>query len=106
NIMLVTVTERTREIGIMKSVGYSSSNIKSLFLLESIMVSVFGGLMGTAIGGMGAYILESTLKLPPVFPFKLIEIGILVSVLVGIIAGLYPARKAARMNPVDALRYE
>jgi len=106
NIMLVTVTERTREIGIMKSVGYSSSNIQSLFLLESIMVSVFGGLMGTAIGGFGAYILEETLKLPPVFPFKLIEIGILVSVLVGVCAGLYPARKAANMNPVDALRYE
>ncbi len=106
NIMLVTVTERTREIGIMKSVGYSSSNIQSLFLLESVMVSVFGGLMGTAIGGFGAYILETVLKLPPVFPFKLIEIGILVSVIVGVGAGMYPARKAASMNPVDALRYE
>jgi putative ABC transport system permease protein len=106
NIMLVTVTERTREIGIMKSVGYSSSNILSLFLLESIIVSSLGGLLGTAIGGFGAYILESALKLPPVFPFMLIEIGILISVLVGVGAGLYPARKAANMNPVDALRYE
>ena len=106
NIMLVTVTERTKEIGIMKSVGYSNSNILSLFLLESVMVSSLGGLLGTAIGGFGAYILESALKLPPVFPFKLIEIGILVSVLVGVSAGLYPARKAANMNPVDALRYE
>lgn len=106
NIMLVTVTERTREIGIMKSVGYSSSNILSLFLLESVMVSSLGGLLGTAIGGLGAYILEVTLKLPPVFPFILIEIGILISVLVGVGAGLYPARKAANMNPVDALRYE
>jgi len=106
NIMLVTVTERTREIGIMKSVGYSSSNILSLFLLESVMVSFFGGVVGTTIGGLGAYVLESALKLPPVFPFKLIEIGVLVSVLVGITAGLYPAKKAARMNPVDALRYE
>lgn len=106
NIMLVTVTERTREIGIMKSVGYSSSNILSLFLLESIMVSSLGGLLGTAIGGFGAYILEEALKFPPVFPFKLIEIGILISVLVGVGAGLYPARKAANMNPVDALRYE
>lgn len=106
NIMLVTVTERTREIGIMKSVGYSSSNILSLFLLESIMVSSLGGLLGTAIGGFGAYILEEALKLPPVFPFKLIEIGILISVLVGVGAGLYPARKAANMNPVDALRHE
>ena len=106
NIMLVTVTERTREIGIMKSVGYSNSNILSLFLLESVMVSFFGGIVGTAIGGLGAYALESVLKLPPVFPLKLIEIGIVISVLVGITAGLYPARKAARMNPVDALRYE
>jgi putative ABC transport system permease protein len=106
NIMLVTVTERTREIGIMKSIGYSNSNILSLFLLESVMVSFFGGIVGTVIGGLGAYALESALKLPSVFPFTLIEIGIAISVLVGIIAGLYPARKAARMNPVDALRYE
>jgi putative ABC transport system permease protein len=106
NIMLVTVTERTREIGIMKSVGYSSSNVLSLFLLEAVMVSSFGGVVGTAIGSIGAYIIESALKLPPVFPLKLIIIGILVSVAVGIAAGLYPARKAALMNPVDALRYE
>ncbi|AKB13311.1 putative ABC transport system permease protein [Methanosarcina thermophila] len=106
NIMLVTVTERTREIGIMKSVGYSNSNILSLFLLESVMVSLFGGIVGTLIGGLGAYALESALDLPPVFPLKLIEIGIAISILVGITAGLYPARKAARMNPVDALRYE
>jgi len=106
NIMLVTVTERTREIGIMKSVGYSNYNVLSLFLLESVMVSLFGGVVGTAIGGIGAYIIESALKLPAVFPLKLIIIGILVSVVVGIAAGLYPARKAALMNPVDALRYE
>jgi putative ABC transport system permease protein len=106
NIMLVTVTERTREIGIMKSVGYSSSNVLSLYLLEAVMVSLFGGVVGTAIGGVGAYIIEIALKLPPVFPLKLIEIGILIYVFVGISAGLYPARKAALMNPVDALRHE
>lgn len=106
NIMLVTVTERTREIGIMKSVGYSSSNVLSLYLLEAVMVSLFGGVVGTAIGGVGAYIIEIALKLPPVFPLKLIEIGILISVFVGISAGLYPARKAALMNPVGALRHE
>jgi len=106
NIMLVTVTERTREIGIMKSVGYSSSNVLSLYLLEAVMVSLFGGVVGTAIGGVGAYIIEIALKLPPVFPLKLIEIGILISVFVGISAGLYPARKAALMDPVDALRHE
>lgn len=106
NIMLVTVMERTREIGIMKSVGYSSSNALSLYLLEAVMVSLFGGVVGTAIGGVGAYIIEIALKLPPVFPLKLIEIGIRISVFVGISASLYPARKAALMNPVDALRHE
>jgi putative ABC transport system permease protein len=106
NIMLVTVTERTKEIGIMKSVGYSNSNILSLFLVESIIVSLLGGIVGTTIGGLGAYVLESALKLPPVFPFSLIVIGVLVSVLVGVTAGLYPAKKASHMNPVDALRYE
>ncbi|MDD3042961.1 MAG: ABC transporter permease [Methanosarcinaceae archaeon] len=106
NIMLVTVTERTREIGIMKSLGYNSSSILFLFLLESVMVSLFGGVLGTIIGGLGSYLLETSLKLPPVFPFSLIEIGVLVSVLVGVVAGVYPARKAAKMNPVDALRYE
>ncbi len=70
------------------------------------MVSVFGGVLGTTIGSIGAYIIESALSLPPVFPLKLIIIGILVSVAVGIAAGIYPARKAALMNPVDALRYE
>ncbi len=106
NIMLVTVTERTREIGIMKSVGYSNLNILSLFLVESVMVSLFGGIVGTILGGIGAYIIEFALRLPPVFPLKLIEIGVLVSIFVGITAGLYPARKASIMNPVDALRYE
>ncbi|MCQ1534208.1 ABC transporter permease [Methanosarcina sp. KYL-1] len=106
NIMLVTVTERTREVGILKSLGYTNSGVLSLFLLESVLVSLFGGILGTMLGGLGAYALETALKLPPVFPFRLIEIGFLVSVLVGVVAGVYPARKAARMNPVDALRYE
>jgi putative ABC transport system permease protein len=90
----------------MKSVGYSNLNILSLFLVESVMVSLFGGIVGTIIGGIGAYIIEFSLRLPPVFPLKLIEIGVLVSIFVGITAGLYPARKASIMNPVDALRYE
>jgi putative ABC transport system permease protein len=106
NIMLVTVTERTREIGILKSLGYTNSSILSLFLLESVMVSLFGGILGTLVGGLGAFGLEIALKLPTVFPFTLIEIGFFVSVMVGVVAGVYPARKAARMNPVEALRYE
>ncbi|MFY1111091.1 MAG: ABC transporter permease [Methanosarcinaceae archaeon] len=106
NIMLVTVTERTREIGVLKSLGYTNSGILSLFLLESVLVSLFGGILGTLVGGLGAFALETVLKLPTVFPFTLIEIGFFVSVMVGVVAGVYPARKAAKMNPVEALRYE
>lgn len=106
NIMLVTVTERTQEIGIMKSLGYNSSGILFLFLLESVMVSLFGGILGTVLGGLGAYLLETALKLPPVFPIILIQIGVLISVSVGVVAGVYPAQKAAKMNPVDALRHQ
>jgi putative ABC transport system permease protein len=106
NIMLITVTERTREIGIMKSLGYTYYDILSLFLLESVIVSLLGGVLGTIIGGPGAYILESLLKLPPVFTFRLIVVGVLTSIIVGVVAGIYPAKKAAKMNPVDALRYQ
>jgi len=106
NIMLVTVTERTREIGILKSVGFTNWNVLSLFIVESIVLSVFGGLLGTGLGVAGAYGVQSFMKLPIVFPLKLIVVGFAVSVIVGLIAGVYPANKAARMNTVDALRSE
>jgi putative ABC transport system permease protein len=106
NIMLVTVTERTREIGILKSVGFTNWNVLSLFIVESIVLSVFGGLLGTGLGVAGAYGVQSLMKLPIVFPVELIVVGFAVSVIVGLIAGVYPANKAARMNTVDALRSE
>lgn len=106
NIMLVTVTERTGEIGLMKSIGYKNREILSLFIVESVVVGLFGGILGIGLGMAGAYIVESAMGLPQVFPMDMILIGMLVSLLVGLLAGIYPANKAAKMNPVDALRHE
>jgi len=106
NIMLVTVTERTREIGIMKSLGFTNFDILSLFIVESVVLSVFGGMIGMGLGVLAAYGAESMMKLPYVFPVAMIAVGFGVSVLVGLVAGMYPANKAAKMNPVEALRHE
>jgi putative ABC transport system permease protein len=106
NIMLVTVTERTREIGIMKSLGFTNSNVLLLFIVESIVLSVIGGLLGIVLGVTGAYGVQMVMQMPPVFPVELILVGFSVSVIVGLIAGVYPANKAAKMNTVDALRHE
>ncbi len=106
NIMLVTVTERTGEIGLMKSIGYKNREILSLFIVESVVVGLFGGILGIGLGMAGAYLVESAMGLPQVFPMDMILIGMLVSLFVGLLAGVYPANKAAKMNPVDALRHE
>lgn len=106
NIMLVSVTERTREIGVLKSLGYTGSDILFLFMVESILLGVFGGVLGGILGITSAYGVESFLKLPVVFPLTLIITGFLVAIVVGFISGVYPARKAAKMKPVDSLRHE
>jgi putative ABC transport system permease protein len=106
NIMLVSVTERTREIGILKSLGFTNINVLFLFIIESVVLSVIGGLLGIGLGVLGAYGAQSLMALPYAFPVELIFIGFAVSVIVGMIAGAYPANKAARMNTVDALRSE
>ncbi|WP_407355551.1 ABC transporter permease [Methanolobus sp. WCC5] len=106
NIMLVTVAERTREIGLLKSLGYSEKDVLSLFIIESIIVGLIGGILGTILGIGVAMIANSLLGVPNIFPLSLIFLGFSVSVLVGLFAGVYPARKAARMNPVEALRKE
>ncbi|TGC09687.1 ABC transporter permease [Methanolobus halotolerans] len=106
NIMLVTVTERTNEIGIMKSLGYKNHEVLSLFIVESMMVGLIGGIFGTVLGVVGAYIVVGVMGMPHVFPLGMIFIGVAVSIVVGLLAGAYPANKAAKMNPVDALRHE
>ncbi|WP_406660750.1 ABC transporter permease [Methanolobus sp. ZRKC3] len=106
NIMLVTVTERTNEIGIMKSLGFKNYEVLSLFIVESIVVGLLGGILGTVLGLTGAYLVNNLMGLPHVFPVSLIFMGMFVSLFVGLLAGVYPANKAAKMNPVEALRHE
>jgi len=106
NIMLVSVTERTREIGTRKALGANQRIIVLQFLSEAVLVSLIGGLMGTilglAVGNGMALIIDS----PAVFPLKWMILALIVSVLVGIVSGWYPARQAARLDPIEALRYE
>lgn len=104
NIMFVTVAERTREIGLLKSLGFSEKDVLLLFIIESMIVGLIGGIIGTALGIGVASLANSFLNLPNIFPLSLIILGFFVSIMVGLLAGVYPARKAARMDPVEALR--
>jgi len=106
NIMLVTVTERTREIGLLKAIGAKEKDILIQFLIESVTLSVSGGVIGILIGISGAYGISKLANIPFVVSPITIIIAVGVSSLVGIIFGLYPARRAAKLNPIDALRYE
>ncbi|MBZ3935840.1 ABC transporter permease [Methanimicrococcus blatticola] len=104
NIMIVTVTERTREIGTLKALGYSSKDVLMLFVIESIIISAIGGLIGTLLGLTIAYIGANILGLPMAIPFSGVLIGVGLSIAVGVLAGAQPSYRAAKMNPVDALR--
>jgi putative ABC transport system permease protein len=106
NIMLVTVTERTREIGLLKSIGAKQKDILAQFLLESILITAAGGAVGIAVGIGGAYLITQFVPIPFVVSIPAIMIAVGVSVLVGVVFGLYPARRAAKLSPIDALRYE
>lgn len=104
NIMIVTVTERTKEIGTLKALGYSSRDVLMLFVIESIIISIIGGLIGTIVGLIMAYVVTSMLDVPMGLPLSSIAAGLLLSVFVGVLAGAQPSYRAAKMNPVDALR--
>ncbi|MDR2943583.1 MAG: ABC transporter permease [Methanosarcinales archaeon] len=104
NIMIVTVTERTKEIGTLKALGYSAKDILMMFVVESIIISVLGGVIGTFAGLLAAYALTSLLGVPMAFPYSSILVGAGLSVCVGVLAGAQPSYRAAQMNPVDALR--
>lgn len=106
NIMLVTVTERTREIGLRKALGAKKKWIINQFLIESIMITFTGGVVGAALGVFASFFLAKAMSLPPVISGFAIFLAFTVSVLVGIVFGLYPAQKAAGLNPIEALRYE
>ncbi|ELY55122.1 ABC transporter permease [Natronolimnohabitans innermongolicus] len=106
NIMLVSVTERTREIGIMKAVGAQNREILGLFLAEAVILGVVGAILGTVLGLVTGYLGVWYIDLPLVYPYEYVALAIVVGVVVGIASGLYPAWRAARTDPIDALRYE
>jgi putative ABC transport system permease protein len=106
NIMLVSVTERTREIGIRKAIGAKTGTILFQFLTEAVIISCIGGVVGLLLGIAGAYGLGSFAGIRPYVSPATILIAILFSSAVGIFFGIYPARKAAKLDPIEALRYE
>ena len=106
NIMLVSVSERTREIGLVKAIGGKSGAVSRQFLLEAILISVLGALFGIILGVMVGNLFSIVLKTGFVVPWNWVVLGILICTIVGLIAGLYPALKAGRLNPIEALRYE
>lgn len=106
NIMLVTVTERTREIGIRKAVGAKRIVILFQFLSESIILSIIGGIIGMIIGFGLAGITSLSLDIPFAVPLWVVISSVLVTTVVGLFAGMYPAARAAKMDPINALRYE
>ncbi|HEX2120939.1 MAG TPA: FtsX-like permease family protein [Thermoanaerobaculia bacterium] len=106
NIMLVSVTERTREIGIRKAIGAVRRDIVQQFLIEAMTLSGIGGAIGVALGLAIAAAVRNLSPLPTTTPLWSILLGLIVSISIGLFFGIYPAYKAARLDPVDALRYE
>lgn len=112
NIMLVSITERTHEIGLRKAIGATEKNILTQFLLEAVTLTIIGGIIGIALGAGFSYLTSvilsrvASLAWAFTFPFSATLLGLGVSAFVGLVFGLYPARQAARKSPIEALRYE
>jgi len=106
NIMLVSVTERTKEIGLRKSVGARKGNILSQFITEAIVLCQIGGLVGIGLGILGGNLAAVAFSLPAVFPVDWALIGFALCAFIGVVFGVYPAWKAANLDPIEALRYE
>ena len=106
NIMLVSVTERTREIGVRMAVGATERDVQQQFLTEAVVLSLFGGGMGILFGLSASYLITKTLGWPVLVSPVVIVIAVLFSMAVGVFFGFYPARRAAQLDPIEALRYE
>lgn len=106
NIMLVSVTERTREIGIRKAIGAMKKDVLSQFIIEAVILCEIGGIFGVVLGIVGGNVVSILLEVPAVIPWDWAGIGLLVCSAVGLIFGVYPAWKAAALDPIEALRYE
>ena len=106
NIMLVSVTERTREIGVRKAMGATPSIIKGQFLMEAIVICQIGGMLGIVFGIMIGNIISFVLGGGFIVPWIWVIGGVIICVVVGILSGYYPASKASKLDPIEALRYE
>jgi len=106
NIMLVSVTERTREIGVRMAVGATERDVQQQFLMEAVVLSLFGGGIGIIFGLSASYLITQTLGWPVLVSPVVIVVAVLFSMAVGIFFGFYPARRAAQLDPIEALRYE
>ena len=106
NIMLVSVTERTKEIGVRKSIGARKGDILTQFMIEAIILCEIGGVIGIVLGVMGGNVVGLMMEVPAVIPWEWVGIGILVCSVVGFVFGVYPAWKASNLDPIEALRFE
>lgn len=106
NIMLVAVNERTREVGLIKAIGGKKKDVRRQFLFESILISILGAVFGIILGVLVGNIFSIVLGTGFVIPWMWVAIGIIICTVVGLVAGIYPAMKAASLNPINALRYE
>ncbi len=106
NIMLVSVTERTREIGIRRAIGAKKRNIMTQFIMEAVVLCEVGGVIGVVLGILGGNATAVFFKVPPAIPFDWIVLGLAICSIVGIVFGTYPAYKAANLDPIESLRYE
>jgi len=106
NIMLVAVNERTKEVGLIKAIGGKSKNVRQQFLFESMIISLLGAIFGIILGVLVGNVFGLILKTGFVVPWAWVIVGVVICSVVGLIAGIYPAMKAARLNPIVALRYE
>jgi putative ABC transport system permease protein len=106
NIMLVSVTERTKEIGLIKAIGGRQKNVRQQFLFESILISLIGAAFGVVLGVIVGNTFSLILNTGFVLPWGWLIGGIAICSVVGLLAGLYPSLKASRLNPIEALRYE
>jgi putative ABC transport system permease protein len=106
NIMLVSVTERTREIGVRLAIGARAREVLLQFLVEAIVLSLLGGLIGVVLGVGGTMLMVRQLDMPVVLSARVVLLAFGVAATIGVVFGFVPARKAARLNPIDALRHE